>query len=465
MQNSDAGDSDRTETDDAPDGAREGIGICETNPYYWTYDGEPTLLLGGSPKDNLYQHVGNPDLDVERALNALLECGGNYVRHTMQSRVNPGDERFVVQPFGTHADGRYDLETWNPEYWKRFRTVLDWTAERDIVMQVTFWDRFDFTDHGTDNWSDVNPWNPANNVTYAADETGLPTAWDRHPAEVVFPFMLSVEEGRRTLLDHQERFVGRVLDYALPYDHVLYNVSNETRAPKSWGDHWATFARERAAARDASPVYVTQMYDDWDVTAEMHDRTHEDPDTYDYVDVSQNNQQSGRTHYENLIAVRSEFADRPWPLNNVKCYGSDGGPHGNTQEGLRRFWRGIFGGSASMRFHRPDAGLGIGELAKTHLRAAREVTDELELATTEPRPELLDGREPDEAYCLSDGSTYLVFFASGGTVALDADLSPSARIAWYDVSNARWTSETSASSGRENLSTPGRGYWVAIVSE
>ena len=124
-----------------------GIQTYPTNSYYWMYDGEPTLLIGGSPKDNLYQHVGNPDIDVEGSLDVLVEAGGNYARHTMQSRVSGDSEaEFIVQPFGRTEDGQFDLDSWNDEYWDRFEKVLEWTAERDIVVQVTFWDRFDFTD-------------------------------------------------------------------------------------------------------------------------------------------------------------------------------------------------------------------------------------------------------------------------------------------------------------------------------
>ena len=32
-----------------------GISIADENPYYWAYDGEPILLLGGSSEDNLFQ--------------------------------------------------------------------------------------------------------------------------------------------------------------------------------------------------------------------------------------------------------------------------------------------------------------------------------------------------------------------------------------------------------------------------
>ena len=412
--------------------AKTGIAIFPDNPYYWTYDGNPTFLIGGSPTDNLYQYVDDPEMGVEQALDDLLAAGGNYVRHTMQSRMIPGKEDVIIQAFEQTDDGMYDLESWNPAYWDRLETILEWTDERDVVVQLTFWDRFDFADHSNGNWRRYNPWNPANNVTYTSHETGLPAEWDRHPARLIHRFMLSVEDENDALLPHQERYVAKVLEHSLPYDHVLYNVSNETRAPKSWGDHWAEFTHERADESDAGPVYVTQMYDVWDITADMHRRTSDDPETYDYVDVSQNNQLTGEEHYEHLLEVRNRFADRPWPLNNVKCYGADGGPHGDTRDGLERFWQSIFGGCASIRFHRPSSGLGISELAQQHIRAARDVTDRLDLATTEPAPDLVDG---NGVRCLRDESTVLVLFVDGGSATLDVK----GHLQWYDVAESSWT--------------------------
>ena len=73
-------------------------------------------------------------------LNLLAAVGGNYVRCTMSSR-DEGD----VWPFERDdRTGLYDLEKPGVEYWARFRRFLDLTAERDIILQIELWDRFDF---------------------------------------------------------------------------------------------------------------------------------------------------------------------------------------------------------------------------------------------------------------------------------------------------------------------------------
>jgi len=173
---------DRLDGAGAEDATGPEVRIYEHNPLYWTGDGDPTLLLGRSPTESLYQHVTNPEVDVEGALDRLVASGGNYLRHTMQSRDNDDHEAgFVVQPLASE-DGVYDLETWNDEYWERLDTVLEWTAERGSVVQLSFWDRVDFADHVNDTWSGYSAWDPTNTVIYDADEVGLPTAGEKHPS-------------------------------------------------------------------------------------------------------------------------------------------------------------------------------------------------------------------------------------------------------------------------------------------
>ncbi len=130
------------------------IDVYPANPRYWQYGGRPVLLLGGSVEDNLFQI---PNLCEH--LDALAAAGGNYVRCTMSCR-DEGD----VWPF-SKVDGLYDLDQWEPEFWRRFETFLDETERRAIIVQIELWATFDYY---RDVW-DVNPFNPACNSTYTAE--------------------------------------------------------------------------------------------------------------------------------------------------------------------------------------------------------------------------------------------------------------------------------------------------------
>ncbi|MCD6288535.1 MAG: hypothetical protein J7M12_05415, partial [Candidatus Hydrogenedentes bacterium] len=98
------------------------------NVRYWQYKGHPVLLLGGSKDDSLFQIP-----DLEQHLDEIQHAGGNFIRNTMSYRLDHG---FEVQPFKKTANGKYDLNQWNDEYWNRFENMLKLTDERDIIVQI-----------------------------------------------------------------------------------------------------------------------------------------------------------------------------------------------------------------------------------------------------------------------------------------------------------------------------------------
>jgi len=424
------------------------------NPYYWQVKGEPVLLLGGSVEDNLFQ-IPN----VAEHLDTLAACGGNYVRCTMSWR----DEGNAA-PFARKGE-TYDLERPAPEFWHRFAAFLAETARRDIVVQIEVWATFDYY---RDLW-DRNPFNPKNNVNYTAEASGLPLVVKTHPTRTENDFFRSAPKAKdlTTVRRYQERFVEKLLSYSLPHDHVLYCMDNETSVTPTWGAYWARFIRAKAKAAGRR-VEVTEMWDKWDLAHPQHDATFDHPETYSFVDISQNNHNSGQRHYDNVLKQRRRIANAVRPMNNVKIYGADGARYGDTRDGVERLWRNIFAGCASARFHRPPSGIGLSPLAQRMIRAAREVTGAFRIFTCEPRPDLLGEREENEAYCLAEPPRqYALYFPRGGAVTLDlaaAGTGTDLRLRWYDIDAGTWRpTEKVQGGGRLALKAPGKGQWAAVV--
>jgi len=437
---------------DAPSSASARIQPYPENPRYWQYGGRPVLLLGGSVDDNLFQI---PNLTEQ--LDLLQSVGGNYVRNTMSWR-----DEGNVPPFARRGD-KYDLDRFNNKFWRRFETFLAETARRDIIVQIEVWATFDYY---RENW-DVNPFNPKNNVNYTAEESGLPLQVNSHPIRTENDFFRSVpgEKNLTAVLKYQRRFVEEILSHSLKYDHVLYCMDNETSVTPRWGAYWATFIRQRAA-QVGKHVETTEMWDKWDLGDPMHNATFDHPEIYSFVDISQNNHQKGQTHYDNAMKQRKRIRNLPRPLNNVKIYGADTGRFGSTRDGIERFWRNIFSGCASARFHRPPSGQGLNERAQQMIRSAREVTGAFDVFASEPRNDLLGRREENEAYCLATRQGhYAVYFPRGGEVTLnvkEARGKLSAR--WYDVDRGRWQPAETPEGGRTvPLRTPGNGQWAVVL--
>jgi len=406
------------------------------NPRYWQYKGAPVLLLGGSKTDHIFLADS-----LEAHLAGMKAVGANYVRCTMSQR-----EAKELKPHKLLPDGRFDLDQWNEEYWRRFEKMLEWTAARDIVVQIEVWDRFDFS---RENWL-TSPWNPDRNINYTRDETGLAAAYPEHPGRDSHPFFHTIpgmpmyEPRLDRVRTAQERFVANILKYSLKHGHVLYCMNNETSTPPEWGRYWISAIRE-SAAKAGVAVYTTDMFDDgWRGKDAEHIRVIFDAaDVYTFADISQVNSRSFQAeHWSRMQWLLREIGRRPRPVNNVKIYGGGyarfgtGGP----EDGVERFWRNLVGGCAAVRFHRPKSGNGLNERAKACIRAARKLESVVRPWDVEPHMELLVNNEPNRAYAAAKpGEQYVVYFPNGGPVELDLRESEDVfDIRWISVGEGDW---------------------------
>ena len=442
------------------------------NPRYWQYNGKPVMLLGGSKTDHIFLLD-----DLKTHLDEIQAVGANYVRNTMSQR-----EGKDLKPHKLLSDGKFDLDQWNQEYWKRFQNMLTWTAEREIIVQIEVWDRFDYS---TLNW-ETSPWNPGNNVNYTYEQTGFASEYPQHSARDLQPFFHSIKGMTRyskkldVIRRHQEAFVAKMLSYSLDYGHVLYCMDNETSTPAQWGQYWIQFIKAKAAERGVT-VCTTDMFDDaFDADKAKHTPIiFNDAEHYMFADISQvNSRNYDQTHWERLQWLLRQVNRHPRPSNHTKIYGSGyksfgtGGP----EDGVERFWRNILGGSASARFHRPDSGNGLNDLAKGSIKAARILESLIKFWDITPQMGLLSDRESNEAYLAAKpGERYALYFTNGGSVGLDlSGVTGPFDVTWISVSMGvrtrtsaaggyRLMKKTIEGDGVVTISAPYKGGWVAAI--
>lgn len=427
------------------------------NNRYWQYKNEPVLLIGGSIQDNLFQVP-----DIEKQLSTLSSSGGNYVRNTMSSR-DEGD----AWEFHQLENGKYDLDKLNEEYFRRLKNLLELAYERDIIVQIELWDRFDFA---REPWLS-NPFRPANNINYNPEVIGLENNYPEHPGSNNNPFFRSIpaQNDNQQLLKYQQKRVNRILEISFQYPNVLYVMDNETSANPDWGAYWSRFIKRKSKVHGVE-VQTTEMWDAWDLRDEEHKRTLDHPKLYSFADISQNNHNSNQEHWNNLQWVRNYVKEDLRPLNNVKIYGSDEGDYGSEKDALERFWRNIIGGSASARFHRPSSGIGLGETAQTHLKSARQFASRFDLFSAQPDSNsmLLGNRSDDEAYLsYIPGQQYAIYFTDGGEVNLDLrEQAGTYSLRWLQIKATEWT-ESEAVTGEKwvQLTPPGKGQWIALIEK
>ena len=444
------------------------------NLRYWQYEGQPVLLLGGSKTDHIFL------LDeLEAHLDEMQLVGANYVRNTMSQR-----EGAELKPHSLLPSGKFDVDQWNEEYWNRFQNMLKWTAQRKIFVQIEVWDRFDFS---TEHW-DTSPWNPKNNVNYTDEQTGFAPEYRQHTSRDLQPFFHSIQGMPRytkkleLVRRYQEEFVAKMLSYSLDYGHVLYCMDNETSTPAQWGKYWMQFIQARAAEQGVT-VCTTDMFDD----AFMADKAvhtpliFNDAEHYMFADISQvNSRNYDEEHWDSLQWLLQQVNVHPRPSNHTKIYGSGyksfgtGGP----EDGVERFWRNTLGGSAGARFHRPDSGNGLNDLAKASIQAARLTEKLVKFWDVTPHMNLLSQRESNEAYLAArPGESYILYFTNGGAVDLDlTGTTGSFNVTWISVSMGI-SVQTSAIGGYRQMkktiqggravtfTVPYKGGWVAVIAK
>ena len=207
---------------------------------------------------------------------------------------------------------------------------------------------------------------------------------------------------------------------------------------------------------------------------------------FNFCDISQNNGNGGQAHYDNLIWYRSKVLEHgPRPINHTKCYhfnwptGADfgrGRSSPSNDEAAAKFWRAVFGGAASIRFHRHTGfrprglreGFGLEVEAQTHIRSLGLLLDKTHVFTMEPRNDLLSSRGDNEAYALAElGRQYAIYFTGEGDRSVVIDLSELKGIAterWLDIEHRAWLNETTLpGSEPRTLRTPGPGQWAVLI--
>lgn len=469
-------------------------GIRVDSSLYWSYNGEKTLLLGA------FNHGHNPfvdgsvldtnlvdDMDVIISqIQEMVNAGGNTIRCVL----DPGSAAYAgIEAFERDNDGQYDLTLPAGPYWDRLTAFVAAAENRDVVVEVEIWDRFDW--YG-DNWFS-SPFNPINNLNYSIKESGLNDAYPRHiiyrkhpMAKCIpgHPAYIAADVTRKAQFDvirrYQEIFVKKVLSCTLPYQNVIYNMNNETSEHFSWGEYWIHFTREAAKQAGAS-IVCTNMVDDAFNVPGSKNINHQlaNPEIYDYIDISQlNSRLQDEMHWKKIKWISDQARSKGFLLHMTKLYGSDERPEGpwegwkpgDTDNAIEEWWRSLLAGVAGVRFHRPTAGIGLCDKSKSCIMATRKVEEKVRFWEVAPRQELLSDRQEDEAYLAANpGKAYLLYFTQQGSGSVGLDLEGfqgrEFELTWVNINTGEWGPESIVSGGEiVPVNRPdNEAHWVAAL--
>jgi len=471
-----------------------------TDGHYWKYNGQRVLLLGG------WNHGHNPFIDhdtdndrdnqgvssatqIKQAMDELVAAGGNYLRCVLDPGMAAGIQGFS---FCAKSGTQYDLSEMTGPFWNRLEMFIAEAKNRNVIVQIEVWDRFDLIDGSWGSWP-VSPWNPKNNVNYSATSSGLAESYrsfETHPflqGVSGHPAYEKASRSRKQKYDlvrgFQDKFIDRLLSTTLRYNNVLYCMNNETHEHPAWGQYWMQFIESRARAQGKS-VSTTDMFDDVFRAETSRGLTHQlkNRGQYDYVDVSQaNSRHADQAHWDAVkwILDATKRTKPPYLLHMTKIYGNDlaldGKPWsrfkpGDSDNAIEEWWRNLLAGIAGVRFHRPTSGIGLYPEAKNCITATRKVETKIRFWDVKPRLDLLTNRQPDEAYVAADpGNAYILYFTrnGAGTVGLKLDEYPdtSFELTWVNIGTGSWgLTETLSGGSTVSIDRPNdSSHWVATI--
>jgi hypothetical protein len=199
------------------------IRLHPDNPHYFLFRGRATPLITSGEH---YGSVINADFDYRRylatierdGLNLTRLFGGSYVEvpgksfGILRNTLAPVAGQFVApwarssMPGYAGGGNKFDLERWNPEYFRRYRDFLDQANQHGMVVEVTLFS----SQYGDAQWA-VSPFHPANNIN--------------HINSIDWKKLHTLENGN--ILALQERYVRKLVREANDFDNVIFEIQNE----------------------------------------------------------------------------------------------------------------------------------------------------------------------------------------------------------------------------------------------
>jgi len=204
------------------------IRLDPQNPHYFRYDGKTIALVTSGEH---YGSVLNGDFDFRVCLDTLKADGLNFTRIFGGSYVEvpgtsfgikhntlaPAAGRAILpwarsnEPDYAGGGNRFDLDKWNPEYFRRLHDFLSNAERRGIIVEISLFS----SQYGEPQWK-LSPFNAANNVN--------------HTDVTDYKKVNTLDNGN--VLAVQERYVRKVVREANQFPNLIFEIQNEP-----WSDH------------------------------------------------------------------------------------------------------------------------------------------------------------------------------------------------------------------------------------
>ena len=215
------------------------------NPHYFIWKGKPAVLI---TTDQHYGAVINLDFDYLPFLDMLHEYGMNLTRiypggyvemkdqYTKGNPLGPDPGRYIL-PWKRSAETganpnlgiyRYDLDQWDPDYFRRLKDFVYQASIRDIIVEIAF-----FNGMYDDRWM-AQPLYHSNNIQ------GVGTC----------AFQLFTTMTDKKLVGYQARYVRKIASELYKFDNIIYDICDEPEMQHRESGEWNSYLLDALVSVD-----------------------------------------------------------------------------------------------------------------------------------------------------------------------------------------------------------------------
>ncbi len=198
----------------------EPIKLHPSNPHYYLFNGQPTILITSAEH---YGAVVNKDFDYVTYFDTLKSYGLNYTRiypgalfepmgkFLKGNTLGPKPWSLVVPWARSNVPGyslcgnKFDLDQWDSEYFSRLRDLVSKAADRGIVVEICF-----FNAQYSDTWP-ISPLSSDNNIQGVGRCDFEDAQTLNHP----------------DLVKREDDYVRKITQEVNAYDNVILEICDE----------------------------------------------------------------------------------------------------------------------------------------------------------------------------------------------------------------------------------------------
>ena len=194
-----------------------------TDKVYLSYGSQPVFAFG-TEADEFFEYI-TPSMREDIAW--FQATGQNQLRGYIDPVFGWLDVDGI--PGGYHfqkdSHGKFDLDAFDPTFWKRIQKNIQDYKDAGILLQISFFEGAGHYQIEKNFGWNVNYWNPANN-TNSYTNGMKPTQCNGINYWTDEPMRQLEENGDSRLLDSQKRWVKQILDHTA-LGNTYYDISHE----------------------------------------------------------------------------------------------------------------------------------------------------------------------------------------------------------------------------------------------